>query len=318
MPALRGKAKANFTQASEKSAKKRKNEVKENSSSSSSSESRKMVKLQDFVNEPNGEQSENILETVKIASDINYWSKDHGRVELRKRLKEICNNLARVDSVKNAFDRDVKDDESREDLQKELCIELSKLSRTVCESDILFESKSDDLQVFAACVLVEIFRLIDNPFDIIYSTESSISKENTKKKRRESLNGKNDSLQKVMRFFIEQILAGISESGNQLFPLYFHILEVLSNRASFLLISKVQSSRSQDELYYFAFESFLNLSAKNLLPQVRDFLFNILKDIILEPDAQMENKIFLLLLDRLASSKNVTFEINLNFLIFLE
>jgi hypothetical protein len=263
----------------------------------------------DLVGRRNEHQiSENeTIEQIRLYCDPEKWSQEHGRVELRKRLKDICNVLARIDSLKNLKEFGMSSQTEICDGQYEICSVLSNLANVICESGILFERKSDDLQIFGACVLVEMLRLMDNPFTLSEGNESVKSKAEVKRRRRSSANEQNCVLSKVLSFLIEQISIGIADSGNPLFPMYFHVLEVLSNRSSFLLIARVQNERLQDTLYTTLFEAFLCVCEKSVLPQIRDFFFNILKDIILEPHVQMSGKIIVFIMNRLIVSQSVIY-----------
>jgi hypothetical protein len=249
--------------------------------------------------------SGDLLEQINAFSRSEMWVQEHGRVELRKRLKELCNILARIDSLKSFNENRSSSHNLCENSQSGICSTLSNLACVICESGIPFERKSDDLQVFAACVLVEIMRLVDNPFTDLEDALRD-KKETSKRKRRVSASEQSSTIAKVLGFLIEQISIGVVESGNQLFPMYFHILEVMSNRASFLLIAEIQNERLQDTLFSNVFESFLGVCEKAVLPQIRDFIYNILKDLVLEPGIQMSGKIIIFMMNRLVSLQSVS------------
>jgi hypothetical protein len=200
--------------------------------------------------------------------------------EVRRKLKRVCNEFAQIEDIDSSKDVD-------------LVSALKRFALVLYESDIPFAGGSGKkknpeqmmLQSFSACGFVEVFRLVDNPFEDLSKSNQDVY------------------LIKTLEFFLQIINSGIHESGSDVFPLLFHVLEVLSNRSSFLLVSRIQKDSKKHALILRIFETLIDVSSRSLLNQVREFLFEIVKDLILEPEINISEEVISVLLSELVHPK---------------
>lgn len=112
----------------------------------------------------------------------------------------------------------------------------------------------------------------------------------------------------MLDFLIDQ-LQGIVDSASSLFPLYFHIIEIISARSLFLLILELSNSEKKNALLTKLFSSLLQISGKNLIPKVKQYVQDIIQNTIMEPEIEVTRDILITILEFLSpdTKVNLTF-----------
>lgn len=203
---------------------------------------------------------------------------------LENKLKKTCSALARVeaDQVSSTHDQDL----------------LQATAKLLAARGYLQDHSGSRVRVLTACVLAEMFRLLDDPFS-------------------------GRLLADTLEFFITQ-LRGVGDPTPASFALHFHVLEVCHVKSIFLLICFVDKDTRRNSLLEKLFETLLREVAQcsSMILQVRNYILEILKEMILEPEFSLPYEVmmtmFHYLLPPAVDTKTNAFEMVCDILISCE
>lgn len=195
-------------------------------------------------------------------SEPRFLSKSLSHSELASRLKIICFELSEWEAV-----------EVQEDAAQEQINDLAVLASKA----YLIDHRSSEVRNVCACLIADLLRLSVDPFP-------------TSQK----------SLEVSLKFLIDAV-TGISNTSDSSYPLKFHVLEILEKKSALLLVFHLKSRKAQSLVLEKLFSTFLTILEQDLMNSVREYIVEILSEILQDPRSSVSNDILALVLERLTS-----------------